>query len=132
MVATVTTSGAVLLKAGKGTSFDFVSGALIIPGETDPISNVIIPNAEGEVSGIMRRDIVANWANFNTNTKQLVVSAVASIAAVEVIKYDMDVIESLREAENRINILRDTYLRDLSLLRDLKVIKLVEDGQTAG
>ena len=130
-MATVTNSGAVLLKVGKGYSFDFVSGALIIPEDTDPITNVIIPWAEGEVGGIMRRDIVKNWATYNTNTKQLVVSAVTCLAAMEVIKYDMSTFESLREAENRLNVVRDTALRDLSLLKDDKVKNLVEKGETA-
>ena len=44
---------------------------------------------------------------------------VSSLVAIDAIKFDMSDINRI-EAEDRINILRDSTLRDLSIIRDIK------------
>jgi hypothetical protein len=58
-----------------------------------------------------------DYATVNADVKGLLNNICSSLAAIEKITYDMDAI-GIAEAEDRINVLRDSALRDLGILRD--------------
>jgi len=59
-------------------------------------------------------------AGLNVDVKGLLSNIVSSLVAIEAICYDMSGYTSRIEAEDMINVLRDSALRDLSILRDQK------------
>ncbi len=67
-------------------------------------TNVYIKEAEGVIAGILRFDVVTNYTNFNSTSKELLREAAAVYAAIGVIAYDMSGYTSRIEAENMINI----------------------------
>ena len=123
MVGTFSVSQAVIAKAGTGASSDLTtSWALTSEFET------WIEEAEAVVSAVSRYDYVANSAGLQTNIKPILSDATSNLAAIQAVKYKMAGYASRIEAEDVINVLRDAALRDLSLLRDQKVVKFLKDG----
>ncbi len=57
----------------------------------------------------------------NTTVRGIIIDTAACLCAVEGIIFDMTSFDSRTEAEDAINVLRDIYLRNLSILRDKKV-----------
>ena len=67
-----------------------------------------------------------NWtdaftAGINVDVGGILTETGAAACAIKVITSDMSGFTSRGEAESMINILRDTYLRNLQFLRDIKV-----------
>jgi beta-galactosidase/beta-glucuronidase len=65
-----------------------------------------------------------NWSDVYTtldvDVKGILKEAASNLAAIYVIQYDMSGFTSRGEAESMINVLRDGFLRCVSILRDLK------------
>ncbi len=57
----------------------------------------------------------------NTSVRGILIDTGACLAAIEGIAWDMSGFTSRIEAEDMINVLRDTALRNMSILRDKKV-----------
>jgi hypothetical protein len=92
--------------------------------------NDYMTQAESEINVATRYNWSDAYAGLNADTKGILKEAASNLAAIYVIQYDMSGYTSRVEAEDMINILRDGYLRCLSILRDKATQKFVDDTST--
>ena len=92
-------------------------------------TNDFISQAESIINCVSRRNWSDAYASLNADVKGILKAAATAYVAMMVIQYDMSGFTSQIEAEDMINILRDDFLRNLSLLRDMKVETFI-DGET--
>ncbi|MCK4501311.1 hypothetical protein KAU11_12495, partial [Candidatus Babeliales bacterium] len=83
--------------------------------------NQYISEAESEINDTLRYNFSDNYTALNDDVKKILKRAASSLAAIDVISYDMSGFTSRTEAEDMINVLRDSYLRAVSIMRDKKV-----------
>ena len=81
--------------------------------------NNFVTQAESEINAATRYNWSDNYSTLNVDVKGVLKEAASNLAAIYVIQYDMGSI-GRREAADRINILRDAYLRCIAILRDIK------------
>lgn len=117
VTTTFCTSGAVIVKAGVNMS-SAVSGALLIG--TDHALDVWITEAESAINAICRHNFTDTYAGLNDDVKKILQGVASDLAAINAITYDMSGYTSRVEAESMINVLRDSALRGLGLIRDKK------------
>lgn len=94
-------------------------------------TNRFIALAEGEINALCRKVFAANTAAFTAmpaGGKKMLSSTASCLAAINCIKYDMSGFTSRAEAEDMINVLRDTALRNMAILRDDKVQRFIING----
>ncbi len=115
MVATFTTSGAALLKAGANVSSD-LTGSGILGKTAEEIINQWINEAESVINVTTRNNYTDSYASLNTDVKMILNEVSSALAAIQIVAYDMSGLSRI-EAEDRVNIQRDAALRGLSLLR---------------
>ena len=60
-------------------------------------------------------------SSLNTTVRGILIDTGAALAAIEGIAWDMSGFTSRIEAEDMINVLRDTALRNIAILRDKRV-----------
>jgi hypothetical protein len=89
--------------------------------KAEAYTNQYVKEAEGVICAVARYDFVTNYASLTTIAKELLRQVASDLAAMYAIQYDMSGFTSRIEAEDMINILRDSALRGLSLLRDQKL-----------
>lgn len=104
----LTTSGLVLLKAGKKVDIAFRN----ISGSDQLIQ--IISGAEAFYSNVARYDFINNYSSLNQRTREILSEGVSSRAATQLIAYDMGQYTSRVEAESMIN-LHTTIDKDCQL-----------------
>ena len=105
------TTAQVEQKAGAGASEVSI---------TDPYTNDYVAQAESVINTVCRYNFSDVYATLNDDVKMILQQIASDLAAIYVISYDMSGYSSRIEAEDMINILRDSSLRGLSLLRDKK------------
>jgi len=114
MVTTLTSSGAVLAKAGANVSS-------VISLDPNEYIDTWINQAEGIINVATKKDWVDAYATaLPAGTKLILDDAASNLAAIYAITYDMSGYTSRGEAESTINVLRDGFLRDISILKDIK------------
>ena len=94
-------------------------------------TNQFIAMAEGEINAICRKVFAADAAAFAAlpaGGKKLLSSTASCLAGIRCIEYDMSGYTSRAEAEDMINVLRDTALRNMAILRDDKVQRFIING----
>jgi len=64
----------------------------------------------------------------NASVRGILIDTGASLAAIQGITFDMSTFTSRIEAEDMINVLRDTALRNMSILRDKKVQEFITNA----
>jgi len=106
------TTAEVARKAGANASATSVAEAYV---------NQYVAEAESEINSVTRYNWSDNYAGLSADVKSILKSAASNLAAIYVITYDMSGFTSRTEAEDMINVLRDGYLRALSILIDKKV-----------
>ena len=89
--------------------------------KAEAYTNDYISQAEAEINSSVRYNFSDNFATLNADTKNILKEAASNLAAIYVITYDMSGFDSRIEAEDMINVLRDSYLRCIKVLRDKKV-----------
>jgi len=89
--------------------------------------NDFMTQAESEINVLTRYNWSDAYSSLNVDVKGILKELASNIAAIYVIQFDMSGI-GLREAENRINTLRDASLRAMSILRDKKNQTFVENA----
>lgn len=91
--------------------------------------DTIIVNVEAFINSFCRFDFSASdtSSTINASTRGLLIDTGASLAAIQGIMWDMSGFTSRIEAEDMINVLRDTALRNLSVLRDKKTQGFIID-----
>jgi len=120
MVETLTTAAEVVRKAGVNANATAIASTAMITN--------FINEAEGVVCVNSRIDWVTKYAAITANYKQILNDTVASLAAMELINYDMSGYTSRNESRTMLNVLRDKAMRGLSLLRDAKQKEFLEYG----
>ena len=111
-------------------------GAGVDTNYTDVMKTAALLHAEGSLNATCRY----NWSDYfvagtpNTDVLGIITEVTASLVAIEGLKYNLLGLAGTGitriETEDRINILRDTVLRNMSILRDKEVQKFME-GQSA-
>ena len=92
-------------------------------------SNAFIRQAEGTINTMTR----FNWSDayttgLNADVEGILTEATSNLAAVYCIQFDMSGYTSRGEAESMITILRDGFLRNVQILRDIKSQTFVNDA----
>ena len=116
MTSIMTTDAEVMQKAGTNVDVGF----------TDAMKTAAGLQAESVVNCMCRY----NWsdavtAGLNADVKGILSDVASSFVAIEGICYDMSGYTSRIEAEDMINVLRDSMLRGLSILRDKEVQRFI-------
>ena len=107
-VGTYTTSGAVMFKAGANVA------------RIDEVNmDFAILNAEGSVDLSSKKDFSGAYSTLSENVKNALDDATSSLAAMQVIGFDMSGYTSRYEAETMLDVLRDGAARNLQLLKDI-------------
>ena len=84
--------------------------------------NDYVAQVESSINAITRFNWSEVYSTLPNNTKQILKETASNLAAIYVISWDMgDDGEKRVNSEDRINILRDAALRNISILRDKKV-----------
>jgi len=99
-------------KAGANANTTAVTG--------DTYTNDFISQAESEINAATRYNWSDAYSTLNVDVKGVLKEAASNLAAIYIIQYDMSGFTSRGEAESMITILRDGYLRCVSILRDIK------------
>lgn len=81
--------------------------------------NNFVTQAESEINAATRFNWSDAYSGLNVDVKGILKEAASNLAAIYVIQYDMGSI-GRREAADRINVLRDGYIRCIAILRDIK------------
>lgn len=110
MVFTLCSSGAIIRKAGAGVNSSIASSGAFLTEISD--------QAEQMLSSVMRVNLVANYASYNSNTKKIIEDVVSSDAANQLISYDMGGYSSLAEAQTMLNYNWARVSRGIDLLKE--------------
>lgn len=82
-------------------------------------TDVYVLTVEAGINSATRFDWSTTFSTLKDTVKGMLTETGAAACAIKVITSDMDAI-GRSTAESMINVLRDTYLRNISLLRDMK------------
>lgn len=115
MGETLTSSQAVLIKAGNNIS-PTISAGNAVRGKI-PVTE-FINQCEGFVNVFSKYNWIDNYSTLNVDVRTILDMVVSDLAAIYVIQYDMENFASYLEPEDRINVLRDSALRGLAILKD--------------
>ena len=107
-------SGAALLKAGANVADPMPSTG------TDFGVDIWITEAESLINTICRYNFTDDYSGLNDDVKKILHGIASDLAAINAITYDRSGYTSRVEAEDMINVLRDSALRGLAILRDKK------------
>ena len=130
VTVTFCTSGMVLKKAGANTS-SALTTLFIGSGVTAECAlDTWITEAESLINAVCRYDFTSTYLGLSANTKKILQGVASDLAAIDAINYDMSGYGSRTEAEDMINVRRDSALRGLAILRDKKVQKFISDTST--
>ena len=80
--------------------------------------NDYVTQAESEINALTRYNWSDAYAGLNADVKGILKQAASNLAAMYVIQFDMSGFSSRYEAETMLDVLRDAYLRNLSVLRN--------------
>lgn len=105
-------SGAVIDKAGVDRNKDIEID--------DTRMDRFINQAESTINVVTRTNYTDTYAALNDDVKMILNDTASSLAAINLISYDMSQYGSVQESANMINTQRDIALRGISLLRDKK------------
>ncbi|KKL07084.1 hypothetical protein LCGC14_2589550 [marine sediment metagenome] len=92
-------------------------------------TDVYVLNVEATINAMTRRNWSDDFAGLNADVRNILIETGACMCANKVIKADMSGFTSRGEAESMITVNRDTFLRNISILRDKKVETFI-DGET--
>ena len=90
--------------------------------------NDFMTQAESVINSMCRYNFSDNYSTLNADTKGILKQVASDLAAINVIIFDMSGYTSRTEAEDMINILRDSAIRGMAILRDKKVQDFIENA----
>lgn len=100
--------------------------------KAEAYANSFIQQAESIINVMTRKVHAVDTTAFTalpSTTKYLLTDAASNLAAIYAIQFDMKASFTSRiEAEDMVNILRDGFLRDISILRDKKMQNFLATG----
>ena len=82
--------------------------------------NQYMTEAESEINVLTRFNWSDVYSTLNDDVRGILKNVASNLAAIMVIQYDFSGFTSRTEAEDMINVLRDSALRGMSILRDKK------------
>ena len=126
VTTTFSVSGMVIIKAGDGINTDLSNGAVNTGG--DFAIDIWITEAESFINSMTRYNFTDNYSNLNVDTKKILQGIASDLAAINAIVYDMSGYTSRTEAEDMINVYRDSALRGLSLLKEQKTSEYIKNS----
>ena len=106
------TTAEVGYKVGSGAS---------VTSNAEAYINSFMTQVESQINCLTRYNWSDNYAGLDADVKGILKEVASNLAAIYVISYDMSGYGSRVEAEDLINVLRDSALRGLSILVDSKV-----------
>jgi predicted butyrate kinase (DUF1464 family) len=112
------TTAEVNYKTGTGANATAKSEAYV---------NSYMTQVESEINATCRFNFSDNYSSLNVDTKGILKMIASNLAAIYVIQYDMSGYASRIDAEDMINVLRDSALRGLVLLKDKKVTDFIRE-----
>lgn len=127
---TFAVSGAALALAGDGVNSDLKGGVddkNIIQINGDYIVDQWLTESESLINVITRNNWTDSFSSLNNDVKRILQSTAAELAAIKCISFDMSGYTG-EDATNMINVLRDSAIRSMSLLKDKKVEDFI-DGE---
>ena len=83
-------------------------------------TDVYVLEVESMVNVLTRYNWSDAYAGLNADVKDILKMVTSDLCAIYVIQWDMSGFTSRTEAEDMVNVLRDSALRGLSILRDKK------------
>jgi len=95
---------------------------------TEAYINDYMTQVESLINCVTRYNWSDAYSGLNADVKGILKEVASNLAAIYVIEYDFSGFTSRNEAESMINVLRDGALRGMSLLRDQKVQKFMNDA----
>lgn len=113
------TSDEIKVKAGEN-----VDGT----GSTEARINNLCTQVESYINCVCRYNWSDNYAAANADVKGLLSMVASDLVAIYLIMFNMSGYSSRIEAEDMINVLRDSALRGLALLRDQKTQQFIQDA----
>lgn len=113
------TTAEVGYKAGAGASATSKAEAYV---------NSYMSQVESQINVLTRYNWSDNYGSLNVDVKGILKEIASNLAAIYVIQYDFSGFTSRTEAEDMINVLRDSALRGLSILVDSKVERFMVDA----
>lgn len=81
--------------------------------------NSFMTQAESIINALSQYNWSDVYSTLNVDVKGILKDAASNLAAIYVINYDMSGMQ-LREAETRLDILWNGFIRDIELLKDIK------------
>lgn len=90
--------------------------------------NDFITQAESTINVATRLNWSDLYTTLNVDVRGILKEAASNLAAMYVIQFDMSGFTSRAEAKLMMNVLRDGFLRNISLLRDVKKRTFVENA----
>lgn len=106
------TSDEILVKAGE---------LVDATGATEGRINALCAQVESEINCRCRYNFSDAYAGLNADVKGILSEAESNLVAMYLISFNMYGYSSRTEAEDMINVLRDSYLRCIAILSDKKV-----------
>ena len=111
-------SGAAITLAGDGVNSNLTAGTVLVG--SDFVVDTWIVQAESTINAVTRYNWTDAYGSLNNDGKKILESTAAELAAIKCITYDMSGYTSRVEAEDMINVYRDSAIRTMSLLKDKK------------
>ena len=90
--------------------------------------NDFMTQAESEINTITRYNWSDAYSGLNVDVKGILKEAASNLAAMYVIQYDMSGFTTRSEAETMLDVLRDAYLRCVSILKDIKQQTFIQNA----
>ena len=106
----MTTSGAILYKAGANVNSTAAASSAIIASFCDQAESVVNVNSNYNWSDA--------YSGLNDDVKGVLNDAVTSLAATYLINYDMSGYTSRSEAQGMVDILLNSFNRDMATLKE--------------
>ena len=90
--------------------------------------NQYVAEAESEINVFTRFNWTDAYGTLDADNRDILKACAGNLAAIQVIIFDMSGFTSRAEAQTMIDSLRDSALRQLSILRDKKNQEFLENG----
>ena len=120
MVTTFCLSGSAIIKAGLHAPKEISGGSLLGGDGTTFAVDEWINQAESTINVRSRNNWTDTYATLNNDVKKIIEDVASSLAAINIVNYDLNSYPSRVIAEDIINIQRDIVLRGISILKDKK------------
>lgn len=113
MSFTLTTSGALVLKAGANASQAATLSGSFLQGVCD--------EAEGEIITETRRDWITSYSALPDGVKKILSKTTSALGAMMIINYDMSGYTSRTEAQTMLDVLKDSASKNMQILKDFNI-----------